>query len=200
MDDFVKRDQEMIRLNNEVAVPAYRKFCKENNLNFHFWDELSEEEYNFDIRYKELELHKEAMNCFNILKPRFILHENKIYEYYFDEWRWKISFNSWEVEEFLKQSDEFSIKISYLKKQLDWALSFIGIVAVIISVGLAVLFAYLFFGSVLASVGFVLGFLIPLFLFYIISKKYFSSPVNEDNKKIVEVNEKLEKLRLRFVD
>lgn len=200
MDDFVKREQEMIRLNNEVAVPAYRKFCKENNLNFHFWDELSNEEKNSDLRYEELELHKEAMYCFNNLKPRFILHRNKIYEYCFDEWSRNISFNSWEVEEFLKQSDEFSIKISNLKKQLDWALSFIAIVVVIISFGLAILLAYLFFGSVLASVGFVLGFLIPLFLFYIIGKKYFSASLNEDNKSLAEVKEKLEKLKLRFVD
>ena len=27
-------------INNEIVVAAFRKFCRENNLNFHFWDEL----------------------------------------------------------------------------------------------------------------------------------------------------------------
>jgi hypothetical protein len=41
--------EEYRELNNELIVPAYRRFCEELNLRFHFWDELPKDSYDPEI-------------------------------------------------------------------------------------------------------------------------------------------------------
>lgn len=93
-------------LNNELVVPAYRKFCRDNRLNFHFQDELHKEAFSPEIAHKEFELHEEAMNLFNRLKPEFNFFNGKVVHFHFTTTSGDFDYQTWEIEDFLKDISE----------------------------------------------------------------------------------------------
>ena len=120
--DFKGWEDEQTRLNNEIIVPAYRQFCRENNLAFHFRDELPNELFNPEVEMEEHKLHQEAMNCFNNLKQKYVLFNNKIYTYHFTDWGASFEFQSWQIDDFLNQANELENTDASLQRQLDTAL------------------------------------------------------------------------------
>ncbi|MBM7558175.1 hypothetical protein [Halanaerobacter jeridensis] len=111
--DFEKYKEEYRDINNNLVIPSYRKFCKELDLPFHFWNELSKEDFDPRISLEESPLHKEAMEIFNIIKPEVVLFKDKIIKYQFTSWDGQFRYNSWSVSQYLeKTSDE----LFYLKK------------------------------------------------------------------------------------
>jgi|TARA_B100001971_G_C17923349_1_gene398949 hypothetical protein len=99
-------EEERKILNNELVCPAYRKFCRDNGLNFHFWDELPKEDFNPEISQKELKLHEEAMNLFNRLKPEYDFFNGKVVHFHFTTTSGDFDFDTWEIEDFLKEISE----------------------------------------------------------------------------------------------
>jgi hypothetical protein len=106
-------EEEYREINNELVAPAYRRFCHELGLPFHFWDELPKESYDSEIAHGEFELHKEAMNLFNRLNPEVVLFKDKIVRFQFTSWDGTFSYSSWPIQEFL---DKTSDELFYLKK------------------------------------------------------------------------------------
>lgn len=111
-DISAQAEEEYQDLNNELVVPAYRRFCEEFNLPFHFWDELPKDSFNPEISDIELDLHKEAMDLFNKLKPELLLFKDKIVRFQFTSWDGTFSYDLWPIHDFIeKTSDE----LFYLK-------------------------------------------------------------------------------------
>jgi hypothetical protein len=112
MDLFTQAEQEYRELNNELVVPAYRRFCEEFNLPFHFWDELPKDFFDPEISHAEFQLHKEAMNLFNKLKPELALFKDNVVRFQFTSWDGTFSYDLWPIHDFIeKVSDE----LFYLK-------------------------------------------------------------------------------------
>lgn len=89
-------------VNNELVVPAYRQFCRDNDLNFHFWDELPKEAFDLKISGREFELHKEAMDLFNRLKPEHNLFRNQFVTFWFTSWAGDFDYTTKDVEGFIR--------------------------------------------------------------------------------------------------
>lgn len=100
--DIHNETKEHALINNELVVPLYRSFCKDNGLKFHFWNELPKEDFNPVVADKEFELHKEAMELFNQLKPEFNFFKGKIIQFKFTSWAGDFEYNTFEMDEFLK--------------------------------------------------------------------------------------------------
>jgi len=103
-DDIEKWEKERQELNNELIVPAYRRFCKEFNLPFHFWDELPEGSHNAKISLAENTLHREAMNLFNRLKPQFVIFKDRIVTFRFEDWAGDFKYKTWSIDNFLDET------------------------------------------------------------------------------------------------
>ena len=112
-DAFSQAEEEYREINNELVVPAYRRFCHELDLPFHFWDELPKDSYDSEIACGESELHREAMNLFNSLKPELVLFKEKIVRFQFTSWDGTFTYWSSSAQEFL---DKTSDELFYLKK------------------------------------------------------------------------------------
>jgi len=197
---FDKWVNERTKLNNEIIVPAYRQFCKENSLAFHFWDELPKEQFNPEIALEELMLHHEAMNCFNNLKPKFVLFNNKIYTFHFTVWGGDFEFMEWEIEDFLNQAHEQVNRVGGLEKQLQAAFSILGVMSVILIIVLTVLTSIFFadkFG-LFFDLGIVIGTVSIFSLFFFIIKKYFSDPLKKYSSEINQFKLRLETLKQKF--
>jgi len=111
-DIFAEGEKEYRELNNELVVPAYRRFCEELNLPFHFWDELPKDSFDPEISHDEFELHKKAMDLFNKLKPELVLFKDKVVRFQFTSWDGSFSYDVWPIQDFIeKVSDE----LFYLK-------------------------------------------------------------------------------------
>ncbi|MBC8555927.1 MAG: hypothetical protein H8D23_40460 [Candidatus Brocadiales bacterium] len=108
---YKETEEEYNCLNNELAVPAFRKFCKENGLLFHFWDELSKDKFDPEVGDKELDLLQEALELFNRLKPELNYFKGKIVRFQYTSWD-EFDYDIWEMDDFLSfVSDE----IKYVK-------------------------------------------------------------------------------------
>jgi len=92
------------KINNELVIKSYREFCKNNSLTFSFPAEHSDKNFTplspeaFRI---ETELHNEAMDCFNNLKPKFVVFDGDIYTFRFTNWLGDFDYDVWTVQEFI---------------------------------------------------------------------------------------------------
>ena len=136
--------EERRELNNELVVPAYRSFCEELELPFHFWDELPRSEYDVGIAVREDRLHMEAMNIFNRVNPELSFFKGDVVRYLLTGWEGEFDHKRTPVNEFLEQAADRECYLRHLEKRFR-ALS--GVVAVSVSfvVLVAALWAILIF-------------------------------------------------------
>ncbi|MEK7780471.1 MAG: hypothetical protein AAB370_03090 [Verrucomicrobiota bacterium] len=99
-------EEEFKDLNNEVVVPAYRQFCRENGLEFHFWDELPPGCFNLKTANREFGMHKEAMELFNKLKPQFHVFRNYVVTFQLTSWGLDFSYHAEPLDVFLSKHSE----------------------------------------------------------------------------------------------
>lgn len=109
---FQEAETEYRELNNELVVPAYRRFCEELHLPFHFWDELPKDAFDSEISLKEFELHNEAMDIFNRLKPDLASFKNSVVRFQFSSSDGDFKYTKWSIQDFL---EEIADDLFYLK-------------------------------------------------------------------------------------
>jgi hypothetical protein len=112
-DEFLQAEKEYREINNELVIPAYRRFCEELGLSFHFWDELPVDSFDPEIAQGESALQEGAMNLFNRLKPELVLFKDKIVKFQFTSWDGTFTYSSWSIQEFLEQTSD---ELFYLKR------------------------------------------------------------------------------------
>lgn len=118
-DLFTQAEEEYRQLNNELVVPAYRKFCEELNLPFHFWDELPKDSFDPEISRAEFQLHKEAMNLFNKLKPELVLFKDNIVKFQFTSWDGTFSYDLWPIQDFIEKISDELFYLKNLEKRFE---------------------------------------------------------------------------------
>lgn len=118
-DLFTQAEKEYLELNNELVVPAYRRFCEELNLPFHFWDELPKDSFDPEISLDEFLLHKEAMNLFNKLKPELVLFKDNIVRFQFTSWDGTFSYDLWPIQDFIEKVSDELFYLKNLEKRFE---------------------------------------------------------------------------------
>lgn len=114
---FTQTKGEYRELKDELVDPAYRRFCEELNLPFHFWDELPKDSFDPEISCSEFMLHKEAMNLFNRLKPELVLFKDNIVRFQFTSWDGTFSYDLYPIHEFFEQVSDERFYLKNLEKR-----------------------------------------------------------------------------------
>jgi hypothetical protein len=127
-DLFTQAEEEYRELNNELVVPAYRRFCEELNLPFHFWDELPKDSFDPEISHGEFELHKEAMDLFNKLKPELVLFKDNIVRFQFTSWDGTFSYDLWPIHDFIERTSDELFYLKNLEKRSEIVSSILAFV------------------------------------------------------------------------
>jgi hypothetical protein len=119
-------DAERRDVMSAVATPAYRQFCSDLELPFHFWDELPESSFDVKISAAENRLHPEARSLFNLFGPWLALHRGAIIRFKFDVAYGSVDVETMGVDAFLGKVEDSEIELARLRNRL-------GIVAGILS-------------------------------------------------------------------
>ncbi len=98
--------EEIKELNDELVVPAYRRFCRENGLKFHFQDGELRGRRDRRIFEEEFKLQHEAMTLFNRLKPEYHLQGNQVVSFQLIAWGLDIKLRRTTVEDFFQKHAE----------------------------------------------------------------------------------------------
>lgn len=105
-------------MNNELVVPAYRQFCRENDLRFHFWDELPKEAFDRKVSEREFELHKKGMALFNSLKPEHHLFRDHVVTFQLSSWAGDIDYKTKHLEEFMRDHSRLQAEAKLQQTQI----------------------------------------------------------------------------------
>ncbi len=103
--------------NNELVVRSYRQFCDEIELPFHFADEG--DELPAELLYREQQVHHEAMNLFNRLKPELVLFKGDVVSFQFTDWGGGFSRTQTPVGEFLEDAADRLFYLQHLEKRFE---------------------------------------------------------------------------------
>jgi len=116
--DFETWEKEHKDINNNLAIPSYRAFCKAYEINFHFGDETKDFDSNkrSAILIDEMPLHGKALSLFNFVnKPYHPFREGLVSFAYtsWDDFEYK-TFDLDEIADMIEKKDEI---IKKLKKE-----------------------------------------------------------------------------------
>lgn len=110
---------ERIELNNQLVVPAYRAFCAELGLPFHFWDELPRSAFDAEIARGESQLHHDAMDIFNRLKPEFVMFKGDVVRFHFTVSDGEFDFEKTPAPKFLSETADKLFYLQQLEHRFD---------------------------------------------------------------------------------
>lgn len=89
MKDFETWANDKKHIGECIAVPLYRTFCKENQLNFHFADKkykgITSEQYT-SLLLKEMPIHSSALTLFNSKNKQYHPIDNQIVSFMYSSW------------------------------------------------------------------------------------------------------------------
>lgn len=86
--DFEYWVKEHKDINNNLAVPLYRAFCKAYGINFHFADEKSDIDHDklIAIHLGEMPLHGKALSLFNFVNKPYHPFEDGLVSFTYTSW------------------------------------------------------------------------------------------------------------------
>lgn len=198
MNDFNIWEGEKTKFNNEIVIPEYRKFCKENDLKFHFWDEIPEGKDDYEIHIKELQLHKEAMACFNNLKTPFFYFGKRISRYNFEDWSGGFKRETWNEDDFFKETAELKEKYKVVEGQMKKLLIILFILFIAFVFFLSAYIMKFYFGEIYNFPLIVFGLIFPALICNLIENTFFKDYLKDYKKRINEYKIRLEKLKKKF--
>jgi len=146
--DYVRHKN---KINNELVVPTYRQFCRDNNLPFHFADEQPEEAESIDpkVLLSEMNLHHKAMEIFNQLKQDVVFFDGMVVRFQFTDWGGGFDLSCWTVDDYLTESVDLMVHRRHLEKRLVVVTGVLTIVSFVFTIlGLCKLSPNLDFGLI----------------------------------------------------
>ncbi len=116
--------EEFKDLNNNLAVPEYQRFCRENGLPF------LHSELDPDLRITAA---KETLDLFNRMKPEWVYFKDRIVWYQFRTWAGDFASRSWGIDEFLHTANDEIRYFRTLEKMFYVALGLLSVMSAILS-------------------------------------------------------------------
>lgn len=128
--DFESWEKEHKDINNNLAVPLYRKFCKEYELNFHFADEknIINHDIPFEILHSEMPLHGKALSLFNFVNKPYHPFREGLVSFAYTSWD-DFNYDYLGLGEIAQEMENKDIAISKLKNESK----FYGAIVLILS-------------------------------------------------------------------
>jgi len=124
--DFETWEKEHKDINNNLAVPSYRAFCKSYGINFHFGDEVRDFDQNklavplyrelAKLHFDELPLHGKALNLFNFVNKPYHPFRESLVSFAYTSWD-DFSYENLNLEEIAKRMENKDIVISKLESK-----------------------------------------------------------------------------------
>ena len=128
-----------------LGLAEYRRFCKENELPFHFWDVLPPEAFDADIALAENVLHPEAITIFHVVGTTTVVHAGSILRFELNVRR-EVTFVREDAARYFASAEDQEVELLALRSRLKAVSGAIG--AIVGVVPWAVYFVGLFYGVV----------------------------------------------------
>lgn len=191
-DDFEIYTEEYKEINNNLAVPLYRKFCKEYGLNFHFADEIKKNGGKIDNNriFYEMKLHDEALNLFNYLNTHYYPFRGRLVSFYY-ETSVDFHYENLTLSEVAVEMENKDIMLKKLEKESTLYLYTISILFFIISIIIGSILSSITRSDLLFYFFLILGLLAPTALFSNIYEIKRKSEYKKFEKRLSELKGKL---------
>ncbi|HPN32643.1 MAG TPA: hypothetical protein PKY81_16950, partial [bacterium] len=191
-------------INNELAVPAFRKFCRDNNLNFHFQDELPKSSQVPEISIKEFPLIQRALELFNFLHPRYYYYKGDIISFDFSGLFQDMVAEKYTLDSFISKMDQTTKSVEILEKTLNRqknnmnkVMMYAVAVTIIIALIISAFSLFLIEVKILGVIIFLVFFTVPLIILNKTIGKYddYKSIKKEYESSVQTAKNELDKLR-----
>ena len=114
--DIESWEKEHKDINNNLAVPSYRAFCKAYGINFHFGDEIKNFDHNRHpaILLDEMPLHGKALSLFNFVNKPYHPFRDSLVSFVYTSWD-DFRYESLSLEEVAREMENKDVAINRLK-------------------------------------------------------------------------------------
>ena len=197
--DFESLEKEYKDINNNLAVPLYRSFCKAYGISFHFGDEIK----NFDkdkhppILIDEASLHGDALSLFNFINKPYHSFKNKIVSFVYTSWS-DFDYEQLSLEEVANEMENKDI----ILKELQYKSRFYENITSILSFILAIIISIQIYGTNYAAllIPFIIivSIVLPVMIPQLIYNKRKKIEQSKFEKKLSELQIKLEDISVKY--
>lgn len=197
-NDFESWVKEHKDINNNLAVPAYRSFCKAYEINFHFGDEIVDFDRNKHppILLDEMPLHGEALSLFNFKNKPYHVFKNHLISFVYTDWS-DFDYEKLTLDEISNQLEKRDADIKMLKYKNKF---FSTLASWSTSLLLTIIVSRISNSNILAIITFVVSLtlisLIPQYLY----ERNKSIVVKNFNKKLFDLQANLKKISIKYED
>lgn len=184
-------------INNNLAVPLYRKFCSEYGLKLHFGDEIKN--FNPDkhapIVLDETPLHGEAMALFNFVNRYYHPYEKGLVSFVYTDWGGDFDYEILPLE---KVASEMELKDVDIKRLKYESATFSTIAVFSTSVLLALIAISITKIQILSILIFVGSLVLLPIAVLSIYKRREKTEQHKFDRKLLELQKKLKKIYLKY--
>lgn len=190
--DFENYIEENKEINNKLAVPLYRQFCKEYGLNFHFGDETRKRGGKIDpgrIIY-EMKLHDEALSLFNFINTHYYPFNGRLVSFYYTS-SIDIHYENLTLSEVAVEMENKDIMLKKLEKDSSLYLYIASILFFIVSISLGSIVFNITSSELLLGLILIAGMVVPMTIMQNIygikrksEQKKFENRISELRKKL----------------
>jgi ABC-type multidrug transport system fused ATPase/permease subunit len=197
--DFEARVKEHKDINNNLAVPLYRKFCKEYELNFHFADEKSIVDHDklMSILHDEHSLHDEALSLFNFVNKSYHPFKNGLVSFVYTT-PLDFDYDNLGLDEIAQEMENKDAAIKKLENQ-SLIYTYIAVISTLILtivVSINITDSKTF--SILTLPLMIIGFALVMFIPNAIYSRRKKVEQQKFDKKLSELKQELEHISIRY--
>lgn len=179
----------------KVAMPAYRRFCRENGLEFRLLDEPPEKLFDRARSRREFELHEEAMALFNRLQPSRHVFHNKVVKLDLTPWLPEFGYDAEPIDDFLRKHSELQERLAATEKRCQRFQAAFAIAGYFLIIGIVSLFPQRLCTELNLMIG---GFC--LILAWVVGRQFLEQrQYNREQQEQRELQLRLERLRERVI-
>lgn len=187
--DFESWEKEHKKINNNLAVPAYRAFCKAYGINFHFGDRARDFDHNENlaILLDEMPLHGKALSLFNFVNRPYHPFEDDLVSFAYTSWD-DFDYENLTLEEVACEMENKDIDIKKSKNES----AFYAVIALISSSLLVVLITIrITYSNILPILALIINFALLLVMPRAIYKMKKRIKQREFDQKLFELQQEL---------
>ena len=194
--NFESWEKEHKDINNNLAVPSYRAFCKTYDIKFHFGDEEYDihSDKHMAIHLDEMPLHGKALSLFNFVNKPYHPFREGLVSFAYTSWD-DFNYENLTLEEIASEMENKEIDIKRLKEES----AFYTVVALISSSLLVVLITIkMTYSNILPILAFIINFALLLIIPQAIYKRKKRIEQRKFDQKLLELKQELKNISDKY--
>lgn len=197
--DFEIWKEEHKDINNNLAVPRYRAFCKAYGINFHFEDEIRDFDHNKhpSILLDEMPLHGRALSLFNFVNRPYQSFKNGLVSFTYTSWN-DFDYESLSLEEICNLMESKDDLISKLKNDYEIYAGVAFISTLIATLVITSIFTSSRTFSILTPMLIIAEFVLLMVIPNAIYKKRKQIEQRKFNQKLLELKQELKNISNKY--